>query len=169
MEVTYGTIKGSVASVVVVWALIEQSARTEIIRAHGELPKSAHGIAAALDLWHSTVIATQPATSRCAALATILRDRLRKPLEIRNGICHGLYGISASTEKSPATLKWELNGEKHSISWDDLSEMLGWLSKIHHVFAMISSPKVTGVQSRIIDSAENREWWRSEYALDLPE
>lgn len=170
MSVTYETISGSVGSVLLVWSRIERSARDEVMRAHGCVPKSVHGAAAVLKLWESTVIADQPATSLCPLLAKALRAQLRGPLDIRNGICHGLIGISAACEirNETAALQWEIDGEKHLIYWDELQASLGWLCKIPSAISIISNVPMIGVGSRFIDNAENREWWLTEYGLSLP-
>lgn len=112
--------------------------------------------------------AGQPETSLRPILAKTLRAKIQEPLDIRNGICHGLIGISAASEHMPAALHWEINGEKHSISWEELQTTLGWLSKIRWAFSIISNSSVESLGSRIIDNAENREWWLAEYGLRIP-
>lgn len=69
----------------------------------------------------------------------------------------------------PARLHWELNDEKRSICWDDLQGCLGWLSSIPRAVWIISNPSLERPGSRATNTAENREWWRSEFALDVPE
>lgn len=169
MDITYDKISGSLGSLLLVWSMVEKSVRDEVIRFHGFLPPRAYGIAAALRSWESSVFAAQPATSLSPLLATTLRGQLQGPLDIRNGLCHGLVGISAANEKMPAQLHWELNDEKHSICWDDLQACLGWLSRMPRALWIISNPSLERPGSRATNTAENREWWRSEFALDLPE
>ncbi len=167
MDVSYESIKGAVGSVLLVWGRIERSARDEVVSVRGCLPKSAHGIAAVLRTWEDTVIEGQPVTSLCPLLAATLRAELQGPLDIRNGICHGLMGISASSDDMSASLHWEINDEKHWISWEDLQTSLSWLSKVGYAIYMISNPKLETLGSRAINNDENREWWLMEFGLNL--
>lgn len=167
MEVTFDKLSGSLGSLLLMWAKIEQSAREEVVRAHGSLPKSAHGIASLLDFWRNTVTAGQSANSLSPSLAIQLRAELQDPLEIRNGLCHGLMGIIAAREEVPAKLHWVLNGKERSISWEELQALLGWLSKVPRALSHISNPSLDRIGSRAIDNPENREWWRTEFALSL--
>lgn len=44
-------------------------------------------------------------------------DRLLQgALDTRNGLCHGLVGISAEVAQVAPAFRWEPNGEKNSIS-----------------------------------------------------
>ena len=168
MDVTFEKISGSVGSLLLLWSAIERSAREEVISAHGCVPKSAHGIAAVLRVWEGTVNAGQPATSLRPQLAKTLRAKLQVFLDMRTGICHGLIAISAAREHMPAALHWEINDEKHSITWEELQASLSWLSKIRSAFSIISNSSVEDLGSRVIDNAENREWWLKEFGLNLP-
>lgn len=166
-NVNFDKISASLGSLLLLWASIERAARDEVIAVYGHLPKSSHGIAATLRTWEATVVERQPATSLCPSLATTLRADLQGPLDIRNGLCHGLDGISAAQGDAPATLRWEMNGRKHSISWEELQASFGWLSKVRSAFSIISSPSLERLGSRGIDNEENRQWWLAEYGLDL--
>lgn len=150
------------------WAAIERSARDDLVRVNAGKVTKAHGIAAVLRMWEGTVVKAHPASSLGPALARAFRARLQGPLDIRNGICHGLTGISAAGDKTPAMLWWEINDQKKAISWEDLQTELCWLSKARFGFAIISDPRWDRLGSRTIDNAENREWWLTEFALDLP-
>jgi hypothetical protein len=169
LDITYDRISGSLGSLLLVWAAVEKSVRDEVTRFHGFLPARAHGIAAVLRTWESAVIEAQPATSLGSQLATTLRRQMQGPLDIRNGLCHGLVGISAANEMRPAALCWEINGEKHSICWEDLQDQLGWLSRLPRAVSLISNPSLGRAGSRAKNTPENREWWRSEFSLDVPE
>lgn len=168
MDVTIDRLSGSLGSLLLLWARIERSARAEVTHPNGSLPKSAHGIAALLDNWKSKVVAGQPATSLCPSLATVLRAELQAPLDVRNGLCHGLIGISMADEEMPAKLRWELNGKERSISWEELQASFEWLSKVPRALSIISNLSLERVGSRAIDNTENREWWLTEFALRLP-
>ena len=169
LDVTYGMISGSLGSLLLVWAQVEKSVREEVVRRHGFLPPRARGIAAAVQTWEIGVLEAQPATSLGPRLATTLRRQLKGPLDVRNGLCHGLVGISTANGQIPAALHWEINDEKHSICWEELQEQFGWLSRITRAVGIISNPSLDRVGTRATDTAENREWWRSEFSLDLPE
>ncbi len=169
LEVNYDRISASLGSLLLVWSKLEKSFRDEVIRFHGSLPPRAHGIAAVVRTWETAVIAAQPASSLCPSLATIVRCQLQGPLDMRNGLCHGLVGISAENGEEPAQLHWELNGEKHSITWEDLQKCFRWLSGLRRAISIISNPTLDRPGSRGTNTPENREWWRSEFDLKLPE
>ena len=161
-------MSGAVGSLLLVWSRIEQSLRDEIVPATNSNPRNLHGIGAVLTAWENQVKTTQPAASLGPCLAKALRAQLREPIEIRNGICHGLIGISAAYDENPATLRWSLNGDKHSITWDELQALLAWLSKVPRTISMISD--LPGIDDgRLgIDNLENRKWWLQEVGLELP-
>ncbi|WGT48660.1 hypothetical protein [Thioclava nitratireducens] len=168
-NVSFEQIRGSLGSLLLLWSRIERAARAEAAGAHdGQLPKSAYGIAAALKAWEATVRDAQNASQMRTLLATTLRNQLQYPLDIRNGVCHGLVGLSAATDNHPATLIWELNEETRCITWQELQDIFAWLSKVPSSIAMISNHSQEMIGSRFIDSLENRIWWRSEYGLELP-
>lgn len=169
MDINYDRLSGSLGSLLLIWAALERSLREEVIRAHGFLPARAYGIAAVMRTWESVIIDVHPPTSLGPLLAKALRHQLQAPLDIRNGLCHGLIGISTATKNRPAELRWEIHEKKHSISWDGLQQQFGWLSKLPHAVSIISNPSMTFSGSRTTNTSENREWWRSEFALDLPE
>lgn len=167
-NVSFEQICGSLGSLLLLWSEIERTAREEVARAHGgQLPKSAHGIAAVLNVWEAAVVGAQNAPTLRTLLASRLRARLQYALEVRNGVCHGLLGFSAAHLNTPATLTWELNGENRSITWDELQINFSWLSKVPNAIEMISDPKPEKLGSRMTDSTENREWWIAEYGLNL--
>lgn len=169
-EVSFEQIRGSLGSLLLLWSAIERAAREEVARAHdGQLPKSAHGIAAVLNAWEAAVLARKDASPLRILLASTLRAQLQDPLDIRNGVCHGLVGISAAFGNRPATLTWELNGVKRSINWDELQTDFSWLSKVPFGIGIISNSLQESSGGRMTDTHENREWWRDEYGLDLLE
>ena len=167
-SVSFDQIRGSFSSMLLLWSAVERAAREEVARAHdGQIPKSAHGIAAVLRSWEASIEGAERASPFRILLASTLRTQLQGPLDIRNGVCHGLAGLSAASNNRPATLTWELNDKEHSITWEELQELFSWLSKVPFAIAMISSSTTEEPGSRMIDNVENREWWREEYGLDL--
>ena len=169
-DVSYERMSGAIGSLLLVWSAIERSAREEVTRFHECLPKSAYGIAAVLRAWEKAVVETaqQPAFSLRSLLAEALCAQLKEHLEVRNGICHGLVGISSAHSGMPATVTWQMNGSQSSICWTKLQASLGWLSKIPSAIAMISNDALERTGSRMVDDSENRAWWLAEFALDLP-
>ncbi|MGL5008928.1 MAG: hypothetical protein ACRC6I_03540, partial [Paracoccaceae bacterium] len=163
-DITFEQARGSLGSLLLLWARIERTARAEVTDAHGgSLPKSAYGIAATLNAWKKVVVAREPTGSLRGSLASALRAQLQQPLDMRNGVCHGLIGISAAYDGMPAALTWELNGIEHGIEWDDLQASFSWLSKVPFAISIISNFPMERPGSRLIDSPENREWWQAEY------
>ncbi|MBD3746937.1 MAG: hypothetical protein IE932_12075 [Sphingopyxis terrae] len=163
-DVNFDRISASLGSFLLVWASVERSVRKQVIRVRGVAP---HGMGAVLARWEETVIELQPATSLCPLLASTLRHQIEGPLRMRNGICHGLEGISAASGDEPAMLHWELNGQKHAVTWEDLQATLRWLSELPRAFSVIAQPLLEKPGSRGIDTAENREWWRTEFGLSV--
>lgn len=165
---TFDKLSSSLGSLLLIWARIERSAREEVYRSHGHIPKSAHGIAALIMTWQQTVSVKQPPTSLCPSLAAQLASQLKEPLDIRNGLCHGLIGIRTAHQDAPAKLSWEMNGSERSISWEELQDQLSWLSKAERALRTISDQSIERIGQRAVDNAENREWWRAEFDLELP-
>ncbi|AXT24044.1 hypothetical protein D1822_15165 [Phaeobacter inhibens] len=169
-DVSFEQIRGSLGSLLLLWSKIERAARQEVASAHdGQLPKSVYGIAAVLNAWEANVRDAKNASPLRTLLAITLRSQLQHPLDIRNGVCHGLVGLSAAFENQPATLTWELNNETRSITWQELQVSFAWLSKVPSAIGMISNHIEEETGSRLIDSLENRNWWKTEYGLDLLE
>jgi hypothetical protein len=167
-EVSIDQLKGSLGNLLLLWSRIERTSRDVVTRAHdGKFPKSGHGIAAVLNAWEASVAEGQPASSFRVLLASTLRAQLKEPLEIRNGVCHGLIGLSASQCNQPATLTWELNDERRSVSWEELQSLFGWLSKMPFAISMISKLPSEEPGSRMTDTLQNRKWWRAEYGIGL--
>lgn len=168
LDVTFHQMGGAIGSLILLWSKIERSARDDVVRLLGFLPAKAHGIKGVIGTWEGAVVEAQAPDTLCALLAATLRLQLQGQLDIRNGICHGLIGIMGSVGDAPAALSWELNGLKHSMSWEELQSSLGWLSKIPFAFSMISDPALDRLDCRVVDTIENREWWRAEWGLLLP-
>jgi hypothetical protein len=169
LEVSYEQISGAPKSLLLLWFRIERSAREEVARANGGVvPKSAHGIAAVLNAWEESVIAKQEAGCLRVPAARVLRAKLQDHLEIRNGICHGLDGVSCAYDGMPAMLTWSINGRKNSITWDDLQISFSWLSRASRAIGAISSASSDAIGNRMSDNPDNRGWWLIEFGLDLP-
>lgn len=167
-SVSIDQIKGSLGSLLILWSSVERAIREEVSRAHGgQLPKSAHGIAAVLRAWEITMASGPLASPFRISLASSLCEELREKLVIRNGVCHGLVGISAEYAGKPATLSWEFNDEKRSITWDELQSAFSWLSSVPIAVEIISNGGTNRPGCRMTDSEANRDWWNAEYAIKL--
>lgn len=168
-SVTFAQLCGSLESLLLLWAGIERQARVEVAKAYdGCVPKSAHGIAAVLDSWEAGVFVKAEPGSLRRALACTLRTQLYAPLQMRNGLCHGLIGISCANDKTPASLMWEINGATQSIGWDELQTVFRWLSKVAFAMDIISNSSAQKPGNRLTDSAENRAWWLDEFGIAIP-
>jgi len=168
LDGSYDRISGSLGSLLLLWAAIERSAREEVLRVHGHLPKSAHGISAALKCWEATVTHAQVPATLGPRLATSLRARLQGPLDVRNGLCHGLTGMSSAWGETPAQLEWTIDDKAHRIGWEELQASFGWLSRVPRALSLISDPRSGRATDRRIDTPENRQWWLAEFGLALP-
>jgi hypothetical protein len=148
--------------------MIERQAREEVSHANdGCVPRSAYGIAAVLNAWEAAVVTGTSAGPLRALLASRLRCQLQRPLDIRNGLCHGLTGLSSARGGKPAVLTWSINGSEQSITWDELQTDFSWLSKVPSAILMISNSPGGTPGSRMTDSPENRAWWQAEYGIDV--
>lgn len=167
-DTSFVEMKGALGSLLLLWSAVERAARAEVARLHGGVaPKSAHGIASVLNAWEAAIVAMKPSEPFRVQLAATLRTALQEPLNIRNGVCHGLIGISSAYDGKPAVLTWELNGETRSITWTELQIMFSWLSKVQFAIPMIVSMPSTGLGNRMTNTAENRQWWLDEYGIAL--
>jgi hypothetical protein len=167
-EVTYADINGTLGSLLRLWAAIERQARHEV--RHGQTRRAArspHGIAATLNAWETFVLETTEVGSLRAALSQTLRAQLQPHLAMRNGLCHGLIGTTAGRGGPGASLTWELNDERHSVTWEELQHNFKWLSKVPHAMSILSQPIDAGLGSRLKGSAENLQWWLDEFDLGI--
>ena len=166
MDVDFDQAKGSVGSLLLLFSRIERSAREELARMKKASPsKPAHGFAAIMNDWVAAIDTMPCELSLTVPLAVSLRAQLQGPIALRNAVCHGLNSISASHGDVPATLGWELNGERGSITWDELQTCFQWLSRVPHAISHISSGPTKKLDCRLKDSVENRAWWMAEYGI----
>lgn len=168
-EVTYEKMSATLGSLLLLWARIEKAFRDEVeLRNAGRLPKSAHRVSGVFDAWKEAMLADQARGPLTGRLALALYKQLQAPLAVRNGLCHGLRGISSAGNGRVPALTWELNGETHSVSYQALQHSFQWLSKVPSAVAAISSMNADDLGTRVTDTAENRDWWRVEYGLIVP-
>ena len=170
-EVTYDQAKGAVGSLLFLWSKIERTVRQELAAMHGgTLPKSAHGLASVLNAWEARLVEASEARPLQASLAFEIRARLQRPLEIRNGVCHGLLAISAEFDGRPAGIEWDLNGSRESITWEELQEIFAWLSKAPRAIGMLSRAAAEPDDTKAAKRLPEPGWWASEFGIScLPE
>lgn len=167
-DATSAQISGSLGSLLLLWAAIEREARQEVAHVNdGILPRSAFGISAVLNAWEVAVVQQHPEQAFRALLASTLRSQLQEPLNIRNGLCHGLLGASAEHHGKPAALMWEINEVRRNITWEELQASFRWLSKVPDALSMICNSSAEGPRNRMTDNPENRKWWLTEYGVSL--
>lgn len=163
---TFEEAKGAIGSLLLVWADIERSLRQEIARANdGIIPNSVQGAGAALTEWERSVVRAHPSDRLRMKLVANLLAKLCEPLKIRNGICHGLRGVSSSRAGAAAKLNWELNEQQCSIEVEKLLAMLGWMSRVPQAVSLLSAAPDLSLRGRLRDTAENRQWWSEEFGL----
>lgn len=168
LNVDFSDISRSLSSLLLLWSAIERTTREEVARFHGGvIPKSAFGIAAVLSAWEESVIVQHGAASLAASAAHAVRCRLQEYLKIRNGLCHGLDGIASSEHGEPAMLTWYSNGVSSRITSDELEECFRWLARIPRAIAILGRPCSRTAGGRLADNSENREWWRTEFDIEL--
>ena len=167
MEITHEKLSASLGSLLLLWARIEEALRAEVISVHEELPRRAHGIASLLLTWKQSVVEVRANTPFASELAATLHDQLLAALRTRNGLCHGFKGVLLSPDRTTGHYHWPLNDADCSIGWEELNEQLSWLSRQPYAISIISTASFEEPGNRLTDTAENREWWRSEFQIAL--
>lgn len=166
-DITFEQMKSAIGSLLMLWARIERTIRTQLSNANGgKLPKSAHGIAAALNTWEAAMQNDSAIRPLQAQLASSIRAELQRPLDIRNGICHGLVGISSSDTDSPATITWRVGETYASITWDELQRVFDLLGKISRAISIISDAAAEKDHAKSASKLPDRDWWIAEFSID---
>ena len=160
-------MQACLGSLLFLWADIERELREQVARHCGTVPRPAHGIAACLRSWRSSIPHTNDIGPFRGELADYLIQQLQRPLKMRNVLCHGLTGYSSGAERS-SQLLWRLNGEEGGVSYKELQDSFTWLTRVPRAFSLLSRPSFVGKFDRCVDTAENRQWWQTEFALGLP-
>lgn len=163
--ITYERICGTVASLLLLFARIENEAR-EIIEKAGasDRLKSVRGARGSLREWRALILAEQGSRPYEAQLADALWGQIQGPLDIRNGVCHGLVGASASRGDIQATLTWRVQARTKSMTFCELQEMFAWLSKIPQAMSMISHAACTKDASKLRQLPEP-DFWAAEFGI----
>lgn len=162
--VNYERICGTVASLLLLFARIEAEASEIISKGQGTsgLPKI-RGAGGFLRAWKKVLVAdaTRPEE---ALLAERIWAQIQEPLDVRNGICHGLIGVAAESGDTPAMLTWSVKESTKSITYDELQELFAWLSRILQAMAMISHA-VGGVDQSKLRPLPKRDFWECDFAI----
>ena len=165
--VTYERICGTVASLLFLFARIENETRDIIALARGaDSLAGLHGARGTLRVWWDLLRADREARPYEALLADQLWAQIQEPLEVRNGICHGLMGAFSSRGDEPATLTWRMYGGTNSKTYDELQAMFAWLSKIPQAMSMISHA-VGARDVAELRSLPDRDFWTKEFGIEF--
>lgn len=163
--ITYERICGTVASLLFLFAAIENEAREIVGKAAGpESLSNVFGARGTLLVWKNLLSKDCKVRPEEALLAERLWTQMQNPLDVRNGICHGLMGASANRGDAPATLTWRVKDGTESRTYDELQEMFAWLSKIPQAMAMISQGICSKGPSKP-RSLPDRGFWESEFGI----
>jgi hypothetical protein len=155
---SFDDMQKAVGSVIRLWVRIEQTAQ-ELV---GGPSAQVRPFVALLETWASQFeMEDQPLRT---ALVRKLSSDLRQARKVRNGICHGYCGIVSATDIQEARLSWHHEGRENSLTWNDLQVHLAWLSKVPNALHILACGDM-GRYGRLVDSAENREWWVAEYGV----
>lgn len=163
--VSYEQMKGTVASLLFLFAEIESEVREIILMARGEDGLiGVHGAGGALNAWRNLLLTAEATRPHEARLAERLWTQLQNPLAVRNGVCHGLIGASGSRGDAPATLSWRGKDGTCSRSYDELQEMFAWLSRVPWAISMISHAVLEKDPGKL-RPLPHREFWASEFGI----
>lgn len=166
-DISFDKMKGSLGSLLLLWSEIEQSTRKELAQITDRPPPSpSHGMAAVLRDWETATTARHQKSPFAILIISAVVAELRAALKIRNALCHGLTGISASRYEKPAELRWHVNGEEGRITWSEMEAWFAQLSRLSRAIWFLSRSS-SGSKTRLEDTPENRDWWRAEHGIDL--
>ena len=165
--VTYERICGTVASLLFLFASIENEAREVVCKAGSskDLTK-VFGARGVLLVWKTLLQKDREARPEEALLAERLWAQIQEPLNVRNGICHGLIGASAEWREVPATLCWRGKDGTISLTYDELQDMFAWLSRIPQAMAMVSHA-VCAKDATKLRPFPKRDFWESEFGIQF--
>lgn len=165
--VTCERICGTVASLLFLFARIENEAREIIGRVGGpESLSKVIGARGTLQVWKKLLLQDREVRPEEALLAERLWTQMQESLDVRNGICHGLIGASAERGGAPATLSWRVEDSIMSRTYDELQEMFAWLSRIPQAMAMISHAVCAADPSKL-RPLPKRDFWESEFGIEF--
>lgn len=165
--VSYERITGTAASLLLFFSRIETEAR-EIIEKAGASArlKRVRGARGSLREWRDLILEQQETRPYEAKLANALWGQIQEPLDIRNGVCHGLCGASASRGDPHATLTWRANGNTRSMTYGELQDVFAWLSKVPRAMSMISHAACAKDIAKIRPLPQ-QDFWAVEFGIKI--
>ena len=145
-RISFEKISGTIGSMLFLWCGIEKALGAALLAQHrGQMPKGHHGIRSRILIWSGQILAgddQRPLQSHvgCAVVA-----HLEHSLDLRNLICHGLIGVSAShTPTDPeAHLTVERARVQRKIYWGELQPMFAWMSRTPWVIEDLTDAAMT--------------------------
>lgn len=156
---------GTVASLLFLFARIEGEARAIIAKVKGpECMSNVLGARATLLTWKDLILQDRERRPEEALLAEQLWAQMQGPIDVRNGICHGLVGASGEWDDNPGVLHWRAKDGAKSMTYAELQEMFAWLSKIPQALSMISHAVLTKDASTLRPLPE-RDFLASEFGI----
>jgi hypothetical protein len=169
--VSYERIKGTVASLLFLFAEIEGEARRILSRAEQTKRQGrTFGAGVVLRDWKNLLESQRTSRPYEAMLASRLWEQIQVPLKVRNGVCHGLVGASGERDGTPATLQWRDDDGIRTMTYDELQQMFAWLSKVPLAMSMISQAQSAKDPSKL-RPLPDEDFWANEFGimLDKPE
>ncbi len=134
--VTYEQIRGTIGSMVWLWAEIERALKRAIVSL-GHEPR--HGISRNLRLWSGLVGSDAPERASQVALRDRVVWHLAESLRLRNALCHGISGISAQRQDAPAFLTVQSDDRPpERLEWDRLQAMFAWMSRCDEIIVSLT-------------------------------
>ncbi|MFN5996419.1 MAG: hypothetical protein ACK47C_14280 [Paracoccaceae bacterium] len=165
--VNYDRICGTVASLLLLFSRIENEAHEIIEKADGsDRLNGVRGARGSLRAWRALILADQESRPYEAKLADALWAQIQGPLDIRNGVCHGLNGAFASRGDTQATLTWRVHGTTKRMTYNELQEVFAWLSRIPQAMSMISHAVCETDVSKLRPLPE-LDFWATEFGIKL--
>ena len=111
---------------------IETALAAALLAQHGgQMPKGHHGIKSRITTWSGSVKAAGGERKLQRQVCDTVVYHLEQSLDLRNLICHGLAGISASggLDDPEAHLIVERAKLQRKIYWSELQPMFAWMSR----------------------------------------
>ena len=140
---TYDEIKGTVGSMLFLWASIEVALSEALMHLNDDdLPKSAYRISGRIELWLAAMERRAAGNVRLVAICQTVVEHLNTSLQLRNMICHGFRGATSSdafTVGEEAHLRVQLGEPERKIYWSELQGMFRWMSRAPRTIGNLTS------------------------------
>ena len=139
-------MSGAIGSKLFLWCGIEKALEVALLAQHGgQMPKGHHGIRSRILLWSSQILEVGEQRPLQRQVCGVVVSHLEQSLDLRNLICHGLIGVSAShTPNDPeAHLTVERAKVQRKIYWGDLQPMFAWMSRAPYTIEDLTAAAMT--------------------------